>query len=358
MASNATEAALGTYVKDKTPLWRVRQAIVTYTSLIPYIAFSLFPFYIMLITSLKSKQEINNLGKSPFWATGVAIENYKYLATNTRFFDAWMLNTIIVSLAATAISVVIGGLAAYALARLRFRGVEAFGVAVFVSYLVPQSLLFLPMIEIVNFIDDFIPIRDSYFSLILTYPTFLIPFVTWLLMGYFRTIPFEIEECAYVDGASRIRTVISIVIPMAMPGIATAILFAFTLSWNEFLYSLVFIQDELQKNLVGGRGDRTHSGRYLFLGLSDGRVSHRLDPDFNSVRIFHGLFRFRSHRRSDQIEVIVHAHSGSLQSAVEHGTGLEHLSSCVVSDDRTHAEPPTSARALFCRSQCSVWPAS
>ena len=266
MASPLTPAIMGRYVRDKTPLWRVRQAIVTYTSLIPYIAFSLFPFYIMLITSLKSKQEINNLGQSPFWATGVAIENYKFLATNTHFFDAWMLNTIIVSLASTAISVVIGGLAAYALARLRFRGVEAFGVAVFISYLAPQSLLFLPMIEIVNFIDDFIPIRDSYLSLILTYPTFLIPFVTWLLMGYFRTIPYEIEECAYVDGASRLRTVISIVLPMAMPGIATAILFAFTLSWNEFLYSLVFIQDELQKTLSVGVVTELIRGDIYFWG--------------------------------------------------------------------------------------------
>lgn len=143
---------------------------------------------------------------------------------------------------------------------------EAFGVAVFVSYLVPQSLLFLPMIEIVNYIDDFIPIRDTYFSLILTYPTFLIPFVTWLLMGYFRTIPFEIEECAYVDGASRLRTVIYIVLPMAMPGIATAILFAFTLSWNEFLYSLVFIQDELQKTLSVGVVTELIRGDIYFWG--------------------------------------------------------------------------------------------
>ncbi len=266
MASNATAAAPVSPLKDPTPAWRIRQAIATYSGLIPYVAFSLFPFYIMFVTSLKSKQEINNLGKSPFWATGVAIENYTYLATNTHFFDRWMINTMIVSLVATGISVVIGALAAYALARLRFRGVEAFGVSVFVTYLVPQSLLFLPMIEIVNFIDDFIPIRDTYWALILTYPTFLIPFVTWLLMGYFRTIPFEVEECAYVDGASRIRTFISIVLPMAMPGIATAILFAFTLSWNEFLYSLVFIQDELQKTLSVGVVTELIRGDIYFWG--------------------------------------------------------------------------------------------
>ena len=251
MASSAT-STVGLGIRAKMPMWRIRKEIVTYASLIPYIAFSLFPLYIMFITSLKSKQEINNLGASPFWATGITLDNYAYLAENTHFFDYWLLNTFIVTAVSTAISVAIGILAAYALARLRFRGVEAFGVAVFITYLVPQALLFLPLINVINFIDDFIPIRDTYWSLILTYPTFLIPFVTWLLMGYFRTVPFEIEECAYIDGASRMRTLVTIVLPMALPGVACAVLFSFTLCWNEFLYTLVFIQDELQKTLSVG----------------------------------------------------------------------------------------------------------
>ena len=251
MASSAIRT-VGLGAQAKTPLWRIRKEIVTYASLIPYIAFSLFPLYIMFITSLKSKQEINNLGASPFWATGITLDNYIYLAENTHFFDHWLLNTFIVTAVSTAISVTIGILAAYALARLRFRGVEAFGVAVFVTYLVPQALLFLPLINVINFIDDFIPIRDTYWSLILTYPTFLIPFVTWLLMGYFRTVPFEVEECAYIDGASRMRTLLTIVLPMALPGVACAVLFSFTLCWNEFLYTLVFIQDEVQKTLSVG----------------------------------------------------------------------------------------------------------
>ena len=251
MASSSISTA-GLGAQAKTPMWRIRKEIVTYASLVPYIAFSLFPLYIMFITSLKSKQEINNLGASPFWATGITLDNYVYLAENTHFFDYWLLNTFIVTAVSTAISVAVGILAAYALARLRFRGVEAFGVAVFVTYLVPQALLFLPLINVINFIDDFIPIRDTYWSLILTYPTFLIPFVTWLLMGYFRTVPFEVEECAYIDGASRMRTLVTIVLPMALPGVACAVLFSFTLCWNEFLYTLVFIQDELQKTLSVG----------------------------------------------------------------------------------------------------------
>ena len=267
-SSGITTAAIGTGVQAKTPAWRIRQAIVTYTSLIPYVAFALFPLYIMLITSLKSKQEINNLGASPFWATGITLENYRYLAERTHFFDHWLLNTAIVAVVATIISVSIGTLAAYALARLRFRGVEAFGVAVFITYLVPQSLLFLPLINVINFLDKVLPfdVRDSYLSLIITYPTFLIPFVTWLLMGYFRTVPFEVEECAYIDGCTRWRALITIVLPMALPGVACAILFAFTLCWNEFLYSLVFIQDELHKTLSVGVFTELVRGDIYFWG--------------------------------------------------------------------------------------------
>jgi multiple sugar transport system permease protein len=269
MVSRTTTAAIGVEVRAKTPSWRIRQTVWTYTALLPYIAFALFPLYITLVTSFKSKQEINNLGASPFWATGVTVDNYVYLAKNTQFFEHWMLNTFIVSVLATGVSVLIGILAAYALARLRFRGVEAFGVAVFVTYLVPTSLLFLPLIEVVNFIDEYIPIRDTYWSLVVTYPTFLIPFVTWLLMGYFRTVPVEVEECAYIDGCTRLRALITIVLPMALPGVVCAVLFAFTLCWNEFLYSLVFIQDAVYKTLSVGvvteliRGDIYYWGSLM-----------------------------------------------------------------------------------------------
>jgi multiple sugar transport system permease protein len=269
MASSTTTAAIGVEVRAKTPSWRIRQTVWTYIALLPYIAFALFPLYITLVTSFKSKQEINNLGASPFWATGITVDNYVYLAQYTQFFEHWMLNTFIVSVLATGVSVLVGILAAYALARLRFRGVEAFGIAVFVTYLVPTSLLFLPLIEVVNFIDEYIPIRDTYWSLVVTYPTFLIPFVTWLLMGYFRTVPVEVEECAYIDGCTRLRALVTIVLPMALPGVICAVLFAFTLCWNEFLYSLVFIQDAVYKTLSVGvvteliRGDIYYWGSLM-----------------------------------------------------------------------------------------------
>ena len=254
---------------NKVPTWRRRKSMANYIALLPYLIFALFPFYIMFITSLKSKQEINNLGQSPFWATGIATENYVYLATNTGFFEHWLLNTFIVTAVSTIISVSVGILAAYALARLRFRGVEVFGVAVFISYLVPQALLFIPLIDVINTIDDYIPIRDTYWSLILTYPTFLIPFVTWLLMGYFKTIPVEVEECAYLDGCSRLGALFRVVLPMAIPGIMCAVLFCITLSWNELLYSLVFIQDETAKTISVGviteliRGDIYYWGSLM-----------------------------------------------------------------------------------------------
>ncbi len=252
--------------ENKAPLWRRRKALANYIALLPYLAFALFPFYIIFITSLKSKQEINNLGKSPFWTRGIEWENFTFLWTDTVFFEHWMVNTFIVTTVSTIISVSIGILAAYALARLRFKGVEAFGVAVFITYLVPQTLLFLPLVDVINFIDDFIPIRDTYWSLILTYPTFLIPFVTWLLMGYFRTIPFEVEECAYLDGCTRLGALFRVVLPMAIPGIICAILFSYTLSWNEFLYSLVFIQDEHAKTVSVGVFTELIRGDIYFWG--------------------------------------------------------------------------------------------
>lgn len=254
---------------NRTPMWRIRRALGTYLGLVPFVAFALFPLYLIMITSIKSTEEINDFQASPFWATGISVENYVFLAENTAFFDHWLINTIIVSTVSTIISVSVGVLAAYALARLRFRGVEMFGVAVFITYLVPQSLLFIPLIDVVNVIDDFVPIRDTYWSLILTYPTFLIPFVTWLLMGYFRTIPIEVEECAYLDGCSRLGALFRVVLPMAMPGIICAVLFSYTLSWNEFLYSLVFIQDQAAKTLSVGvfteliRGDIYYWGSLM-----------------------------------------------------------------------------------------------
>jgi len=146
---------------------------------------------------------------------------------------------------ATVVSVFLGTIAAYALARLKFAGVAALGTGIFVTYLVPTSLLFLPLAQVITWIG----LGDSKWALVLTYPTFLVPFCTWLLIGYFKSIPYELEECAMVDGATRMQILRSITLPLAIPGLISAGIFSFTLSWNEFIYSLAFIQSSANKTV-------------------------------------------------------------------------------------------------------------
>ena len=202
---------------------------------------------------------------------------------------------MLVSVLATGISIVIAILAAYSLARLRFRGATSFGTAVFITYLVPTTLLFLPLAQVVNRLG----LADSVWALIVTYPTFLVPFCTWLLLGYFRTIPQEIEECAMVDGCTRFQALVRIVLPVAIPGIVCAVLFAFTISWNEFIYaSDVYLVDGSKDHDRGCDG-RADPWGYFLLGFPDGRRSTRLDPDCARLRAVHGLLRLRSHPRGD-----------------------------------------------------------
>ena len=244
---------------------KIRSAIFGYANLVPYIFFALFPFYFMIITSLKSDNELYNLKAVPFLIqTGVITDHYRYLFFKTEFLT-WMMNSLIISITATAISLVIAILAGYSLARLRFPGVGSFGTAVFITYLVPPTLLFLPLSQVVVWLG----ISDTIWALIVTYPTFLVPFSTWLLMGYFRTIPKEVEECALVDGASRMQTLTRIVLPMAIPGIVCVTLFGFTLTWNEFTYALTFVSQTANKTAVVGvtadliRGDIFYWGSLM-----------------------------------------------------------------------------------------------
>jgi multiple sugar transport system permease protein len=152
---------------------------------------------------------------------------------------------MLVSVVATVLSLFCSVLAAYAIERLRFSGAKQTGLAIFLAYLVPPSILFIPLAAIVNQLGLF----DTRWALILTYPTFLIPFCTWLLMGYFRSIPYELEECALIDGATRWQILTKIVLPLAVPGLISAGIFAFTLSWNEFIYALAFIQSSENKTV-------------------------------------------------------------------------------------------------------------
>jgi multiple sugar transport system permease protein len=210
--------------------------IAAHLLLLPFLLFALFPFYHMTLTSLKTDAELYDRNSVPLLIRqGVTLEHYKKLLWETAFLT-WTKNSLMITVIATSVSVAIGTIAAYALARLRFFGVGSFGTGIFVTYLVPTSLLFLPLAQVVNWLG----LGDSKWSLVVTYPTFLVPFCTWLLMGYFRTVPKEVEECAMVDGATRIQALFRIVLPIAIPGLVCAILFAFTLSWNEFIYALTF----------------------------------------------------------------------------------------------------------------------
>jgi multiple sugar transport system permease protein len=180
-----------------------------------------------------------------------------------------LINTMVVAVASTALSLFASICAAYAIERLRFIGSRYVGLAIFLAYLVPPSILFIPLAAIIFRLG----LYDSDWALILTYPTFLVPFCTWLLMGYFRTIPYELEECAMIDGASRLQVLRWITLPLAVPGLISAGIFAFTLSWNEFIYALTFISSSENKTVPVGaitelvEGDVYHWGSLMAAAL-------------------------------------------------------------------------------------------
>jgi multiple sugar transport system permease protein len=221
----------------------------------------LFPFYWMLVTSIKPDPELYNVRNMPFFVRQPTLEHWIYLFKET-LFGRWALNTFGIALATTAISLFCGVLAAYALSRLTFRGSTTIGVSIFVTYLVPPTLLFIPLADVVAKLH----LLDTPWALILTYPTILVPFSTWLLMGYFKTIPKELEECARIDGATRLQAMVRVVLPLAAPGILSAGIFAFTLSWNEFLYALVFISSPQQKTIPVGVVSELIKGDVFFWG--------------------------------------------------------------------------------------------
>jgi len=238
-----------------------QRLIVFYIPLVLFLAALLFPFYWMLITSVKPDVELYNARNAPFWVWHPTLAHWFYLFKNT-LFTRWAWNTLGIATASTVVSLVAGVLAGYALSRLQFPGATSFGIIIFITYLVPPTLLFIPLASVVAEMH----LLDSPWALILTYPTFLIPFSAWLLMGYFKTIPKELEECARIDGATRLQAMTKIVLPLGMPGILSAGIFAFTLSWNEFLYALVFISSPQQKTIPVGVVSELIKGDVFFWG--------------------------------------------------------------------------------------------
>ena len=248
--TDATEPRpLARAVQDEPerPSWdsQAKRVVTLYIPLALFVIVLLFPFYWMTITALKPDYEMYDYAKfSPFWVHSPTLANIDKLLFHTNY-PRWLLVTMSVAVASTFLSVAASVLSAYAIERLRFKGAQHVGLAIYLAYLVPPTILFIPLATMIFQFGLF----NNPISLVLTYPTFLVPFCTWLLIGYFKSIPYELEECALIDGASRLQILKRITLPLAVPGLISAGIFAFTLSWNEFIYALAFIQSTDRKTV-------------------------------------------------------------------------------------------------------------
>ncbi len=222
-----------------------RRLVTLYLPLSIIVFVLLFPFYWMTMTAIKPKEHLLNLdAHNPFWTLNPTFEHIEALLFKTDY-PLWLWNTMYIAVSATVLSLIASVLAAYAITRIRYRGAQWIGGAIFLAYLVPPSILFIPLSTVVFQYGLF----DTQFALILTYPTILIPFSSWLLMGYFKTIPYELEECALIDGATRWQIMTRIILPLAIPGLISAAIFCLTLCWNEFIYALTFINTTDKKTV-------------------------------------------------------------------------------------------------------------
>src|SRR5438552_4064100 len=212
--------------------------MLTIIGLVAFLLIVLVPFWWIASMSFKTYEQIQ-------FATSIYVpkpfiwDNYTVLWSATRF-PLWLSNSVVTAVLVTLITTVVASLAGYAVARLRFPGRELFASLILILYLVPPALLFIPLYRVLAELGA----TNSLAALFLSYPTFTVPFCTWLLIGFFKALPIELEEAALVDGATRLQALRRVLLPLAAPGIVAAAIFAFTLSWNEFLYALVFIQDE------------------------------------------------------------------------------------------------------------------
>jgi multiple sugar transport system permease protein len=236
-----------------------RQKGLTWLVVGPFAIVLAFPFYFALITTFKTNLDLANVEHSPylyndldgefhwdFWNYATT-EHLTFLFQDTNY-PRWLLNTLLVGMAVVAITLLLAMPAGYALARLAGGWGQSAGIAIFLVYLVPPTLLFLPLSRIVTNLD----LKDSLWGLILVYPSFTIPFATWLLMGFFKTIPQELEDAALVDGCSRLKAIYRIVLPISLPGILTVVIFAFSLCVNEFIYAFTFISSSEQRTVSAG----------------------------------------------------------------------------------------------------------
>ncbi len=246
-AAAPAETPTSATAPPETMAWdsRARRMVVVWLPLACFVIILLFPFYWMTVTAFKPDAELYNFAKhNPLWISSPTLDHVYLLLFKTSY-PSWLKTTMMVAVGATFLSLFSSTLAAYAIQRLRFHGSQYVGLAIYLAYLVPPSILFIPLATMVYRLGLF----DTPLALILVYPTFLIPFCTWLLIGYFKSIPYELEECALIDGATRLQILRQITLPLAVPGIISAGIFSFTLSWNEFIYALAFIQSSENKTV-------------------------------------------------------------------------------------------------------------
>jgi multiple sugar transport system permease protein len=243
-------------------LRQVRKRLLVYAGLTFYAVLAGLPVYWMLITTFKVDRDLYNLQNFPLWFNQAPTLDHLNLLFNKTGFSHWLVNTIIVSVAVVLITLIVAVPAGYALARLRFPGAESLSIGMFLTYLVPTTLLFLPLVKVIAAVGLF----DKLGSLIIAYPTFTIPFCTWLMAGFFRTIPPEIEEAAMVDGSSRIGAIPRVVLPLSIAGLLTVAIFAFTLSMQDFVYALSFVSSSDQKVVTIGVVTELIRGDVFFWG--------------------------------------------------------------------------------------------
>lgn len=227
----------------------VSKQIIVYVTLGIMLLFALFPLYWMLNTSFKSQGEIYSMTPS-FWPKHASWGAYEKLMTEKNFL-ANIKNSFVVSLVVSLLSIAVSMLAAYAISKLRFRGRSMISKAVLYAYLMPRAVLFIPLYMLVSSIG----LNDSIYGLMLVYPTITVPYATWMLISYFKSIPTEIEEAAMIDGCTRLHTMLRIIFPLSAPGIAATFIFAFTLCWSEYLYALVVVTKSADKTITLGLSD-------------------------------------------------------------------------------------------------------
>jgi multiple sugar transport system permease protein len=256
-----------------TPLTRrrkeVRRHLLIYAGVLPFLVLAVFPIYWMLITAFKQDPDLYRMDHFPFWFNlAPTLRNFRILFYETNY-GSWIWNTFTISIWVALITLVTAVPAGYALARLRLPGSENTGIAIFMTYLVPPIILFLPLSRVVAELG----LQDSWWSLVLVYPTFTVPFCTWLMMGFFKTVPMEIEEAARVDGCGQAGAFLRVILPISLPGVLTSVIFAFTLSMQDFLYGLAFVSPGDQKPVPVGvpteliRGDVYYWGSLMGAAL-------------------------------------------------------------------------------------------